>query len=221
MIRRIKVVKTFAICDKTKDIAKSATGDNFMKTTRNSVTAKGKTMGKILALSFSALSALIFTDAAAPNIFTPAASAQAPEAIATFRDWSIFVKDVDGDRICFAATEAKNKQPTNVRHGDVFFLVATWRSGAATNQPSLMTGYPLKSSPEPVLRIGGDRWEMYTSENEAFIESDSDETRLVTAMRRGADMRVSAVSTRGTATSYVISLRGISAALDRTRAECQ
>jgi len=155
------------------------------------------------------------------TVMTPAATAQAPEAVATFRDWSVFVKDISNDRICFAATEAKNKQPTNVKHGDVFFLVASWRSGAATNQPSLMTGYPLKQSPEPVLRIGADRWEMYTSENEGFIERDSDETRLINAMRRGADMRVSAVSSRGTATSYVISLRGISAALDRVKTVCK
>ena len=149
------------------------------------------------------------------------AQAQTPESIATFRDWSVFVKDIAGDKICFAATEARNKQPTNVNHGDVFFLVATWKSGAATNQPSLMTGYNSKESPEPTLRIGADRWEMYSSENEAFIESDSDERRLVTAMRRGADMRVSATSVRGTATSYTISLRGISAALDRVKSACQ
>lgn len=155
-------------------------------------------------------------------IITPlSANAQTPEAVATFRDWSVFVKESNGDKICFAATEAKNKRPTNVNHGDVFFMVASWKSGAATNQPSLMTGYNLKNAPEPLLRIGADRWEMYTSENEAFIESDRDEQRLVAAMRRGADMRVSAVSQRGTATSYTISLRGISAALDRVRAVCR
>lgn len=149
------------------------------------------------------------------------AMAQSPEAVATFRDWSVFVKDVSGDKICFAATEARNKQPSSLNHGDVFFLVATWQSGAATNQPSFMTGYTLKDSPEPSLRIGSDRWEMYASENEAFIESDSDERRLITAMRRGADMRVSAVSSRGNATSYTISLRGISAALDRVKTACR
>ena len=65
-----------------------------------------------------------------------------------------------------------------------------------------------------------DKWEMYSSENEAFIETSSEEQRLINAMRRGADMRVSAVSQRGTATSYVISLRGVSAALDRVAQEC-
>lgn len=149
------------------------------------------------------------------------AAAQQPEARATFRDWSVFVREVDGDKICFAATEATDKSPKSVNHGDVFFLIATWKSGAAKEQPSLMTGYELNAKPEPTLRIGSDKWDMYASENEAFIEASSEEQRLIRAMRQGADMRISAVSQRGTATSYVISLLGVSAALDRAKEECR
>lgn len=165
----------------------------------------------VLAL-FSALTA---------GIVGMSASAQQPEAKATYRDWSVFVRETDGDKVCFAATEAADKSPKSVNHGDVFFLIATWQSGAAKEQPSLMTGYTLNARPEPSLRIGSDRWEMYASENEAFIEAASEESRLIRAMRQGADMRVSAVSQRGTATNYIISLRGVSAALDRAAQECQ
>jgi len=146
--------------------------------------------------------------------------AQTPRAVATFKDWSVFVRNVDGEKICFAAAEASDKSPKSVNHGDVFFLVATWASGAAAEQPSLMTGYAIDQKPEPNIRIGSDKWDMYSSENEAFIESNDEEQRLLRAMRRGADMRVSAVSTRGTATSYVVSLRGVTAALDRVKREC-
>ena len=149
------------------------------------------------------------------------AVAQEPQAVATYKDWSVFVRDVNGEKICFAATEATDKSPKSVNHGDIFFLVSSWKSGAATNQPSLMTGYPLNAAPEPTLRVGSDKWDMYVSENEAFIEQTAEEERLVRAMRRGADMRVSAVSQRGTATSYIISLRGITAALERVSTECR
>lgn len=166
---------------------------------------------KLFTAVFAGLSALAAT----------AASAQQPEAKATYKDWSVFVREANGDRICFAATEATDKSPKSVNHGDIFFLIASWKSGAAKEQPSLMTGYNLNAKPEPTLRIGSDKWEMYVSDNEAFIEASAEEGRLVRAMRRGADMRVSAVSQRGTATSYVISLRGVSAALDRAAAECR
>lgn len=158
---------------------------------------------------------------AAATALPTAGQAQDPKAVATMKDWSVFVRDVDGDKICFAATEAKDKSPKSVNHGDIFFLIATWKSGAASEQPSLMTGYQLTAAPEPTLRIGSDKWTMYADENEAFIEAKSEEERLIRAMRRGADMRVSAVSSRGTATNYVISLQGVSAALDRATAECR
>jgi len=149
------------------------------------------------------------------------ASAAEPVPVATFKDWSVFVREIEGDRICFAATAAKDKSPKSVNHGDVFLIVASWKSGAATNQPSLMTGYNLKEAPAPTLRVGADKWDMYVSENEAFIESAKAEASLVNAMRRGADLRVSAMSSRGTATSYMMSLQGITAALDRVAQSCK
>ncbi|MBI1392698.1 MAG: hypothetical protein GC152_08160 [Alphaproteobacteria bacterium] len=150
---------------------------------------------------------------------TPAA-AEEPQAVATYRDWSVFVREVNGEKICFAATEAKEKSPSSVRHGNIFFLIANWASGAAKNQPSLMTGYNLKDAPAPTVRIGSEKWTMFSSENEAFVEGADDERSLLSAMRRGADMRISAVSSRGTATNYVISLRGLTKAVERAEEAC-
>jgi len=144
-----------------------------------------------------------------------------PQALATFKSWSVFVHDTGSDRICFAAAEASDKSPKTVNHGDIFFLVASWKSGAASNQPSFRVGYNLQVSPPPTIRIGSEKWDMYVSDNEAFIESAAAEQSLINAMRKGADMKISAMSSRGTATSYVVSLSGISAALDRARDACR
>lgn len=150
----------------------------------------------------------------------PAAAAQ-PSPIATFRSWDVFAREIDGDRICFAATVAQDKSPKSVNHGDIFFMVASWKSGAATNQPSFMAGYNLKDAPAPTVRVGAEKWSMYADQNEAFIESAKDEQALIAAMRKGATMQVTAVSGRGTATSYAFSLSGVSAALDRMRDACK
>lgn len=145
----------------------------------------------------------------------------APEALATFKDWSVFVHDAETDRICFAAAEASDKSPKSVNHGDIFFLVATWKSGAATNQPSFRVGYNLQDASSPTIRIGSEKFDMYVAENEGFIESAAAEQKLVNAMRKGADMKISAMSSRGTATNYVVSLSGVSAALDRAAEACR
>lgn len=154
------------------------------------------------------------------SVLVSAAVAE-PAPVATFKDWSVFVQETGTDRICFAAAEASDKSPKSVNHGDIFFLVASWKSGAATNQPSFRVGYNLQEASSPTVRIGSEKWDMYVSENEAFIESAASEQSLVSAMRKGADMKIGAMSSRGTATSYVVSLSGVSAALDRAKEACR
>ncbi len=149
------------------------------------------------------------------------ASAAEPQSVAVFKDWTVMVQDTGADRVCFAVAEASDKTPKSVNHGEVFFMVSTWKSGVAANQPSFRSGYNLKEAPAPAIRIGSQKFDAYVSDNEAFIESAATEQALVAAMREGADMRVAATSGRGTATNYVFSLNGVSAALDRARDACK
>lgn len=150
-----------------------------------------------------------------------AAEANEPRLQATFGDWQTYTRVEGGQRICYVLTKPKSKSPGNVNHGDVYFMVASWQSGAATEQPSLLAGYPLKTINPPTARVGNTRVPMYVSQNEAFVESDNDERRLVRSMRKGSTMRVEAVSQRGTATSYSFSLKGITAALGRAQDACR
>lgn len=150
----------------------------------------------------------------------PAAFAADPQTVALFKDWTVMVQETASDKVCFIVAEAQDKAPKSVNHGEIFFMVATWKSGAASGQPSFRAGYNLKDAPAPVIRIGSQTWDMYVSDNESFVESAAAEKAIVAAMRQGADMRVSATSGRGTATAYVFSLSGVSAALDRATEAC-
>ena len=148
-------------------------------------------------------------------------AAAAPEQVATYKDWFVYTNGSGADRVCYAVTTPKDKSPARAAHGDVYVMIATWANGAATEQPSFMAGYPLRDAPSPEVRIGASRFEMFGAGNEGFVEASEDEERLVAAMRRGADMRLSAMSERGTATDYTFSLLGVSSALDRAAKACQ
>ena len=160
--------------------------------------------------------------AAALAALASAAAAQTrPEPIATYRDWNVFKLDTGDDVVCFAVSEPKDRAPKNVEHGDIFMIVSTWASGAAVNQPSFKAGFNFRPRSKPVIRVGSDRFEMYPSDNEAFIEESAEERRLINAMKRGADMVVQAVSARGTPVTYEVSLLGVTAALNRVQSECE
>lgn len=152
---------------------------------------------------------------------TMSVASAAPEQVATYKDWFVYTNGEGADRVCYAVTTPKDRSPVAAAHGDVYVMIATWANGAASEQPSFMAGYPLRDAPDPEVRIGSSRFSMFSAGNEGFVESTEDEERLVAAMRRGADMRLSAMSERGTATDYTFSLLGVSSALDRAAKACR
>ena len=149
----------------------------------------------------------------------PALAAE-PKLEGTYGDWAAYSRAEGGDKICYVISEPQKKVPSSVRHGDIFFMVSNWKSGQANEQPSLMAGYPLKVTSPPTAIVGSSRTRMYVSQNEAFIKDTSDERSLVKKMRAGANMRVSAMSSRGTAVSYDFSLKGVTAALSKAKTSC-
>lgn len=135
--------------------------------------------------------------------------------------WRVFTRGEGSERYCYAVSRPSESLPSNVTHGDVFFFVASWASGAAREQPSFMAGYSLRPDSPPRARVGSDRFTMYVSRNEGFVELERDATRLVNAMRQGSSMRVEATSDRGTATVYEFSLLGATAALRQVNDLCR
>ncbi len=134
--------------------------------------------------------------------------------------WAVYTVQLEGDFVCYASTPPEDAAPLSTDHGDVAFMVATWRSGAAREQPMLSVGYPLRLGAPTSARIGSDRFRMFTDGTEAFVESDQDEPRLVRAMERGYSMRVETVSNDGTQTTYEFSLQGVTAALRAVQEAC-
>ena len=148
------------------------------------------------------------------------AHAAEPKLEGTFTDWTVYSRAEGGDKICYAISQPKSKSPSSVNHGDIYFMVSNWRSGAAKEQPSFLAGYSLKKTRAPEARVGSAKYNMFVSENEGFFESNSDERALVSKMRAGATMNVKAVSARGTNVNYSFSLKGITAALRKAKASC-
>jgi invasion protein IalB len=152
--------------------------------------------------------------------FTIACASAEPVAVGKFRDWSVFTEKSGNDTLCYAATPATSKSPRKATHGDVWFYVTSWKSGAAKNQPSLKAGYAFDASREHKARIGRSAWALFASGREVFAD-DGDDASIVAALRKGESLKVEARSERGTNTAYDFSLNGSSAAIDKALASCR
>lgn len=148
------------------------------------------------------------------------ASAAEVKAVGRYKDWRVFTQTAGKDTVCFAAVAASDKAPKNASHGEVNFYVATWKSGSASNQPSLKVGYQLRTDLAPQAIVDRERFAMYAAGPEAFV-SDDRENALVAALQKGSELRVEAASVKEARTAYHFSLKGSREAIDKARSLCR
>jgi hypothetical protein len=142
------------------------------------------------------------------------AVAQTPTRIGEFNDWGAFSYSSAGGKVCYALSVPTGKKPSNVDHGDNFFLVTQRAKQNVTYEPQFMAGYTLRESSKVTVTIDGQSFTFFTKDNSAWVENAAQEPALVSAMKAGSKMTVKAVSRRGTDTTYEYSLSGVTAALN-------
>jgi hypothetical protein len=110
-------------------------------------------------------------------------------------------------------TVPTDKQPPTLDHGDMFFFVSQRPGQQVSYEPQFIAGYNFQENSKVTVTVGDKSFSMFTRGKSAWVENAAEEPVLIAAMKGGADMKVEAKSGRGNATSYVFSLKGISAAL--------
>lgn len=169
--------------------------------------------------------ALVF---AALAIATPASPALAqadeqPTLVQQFGDWGVYTGVNAGSKVCFALSQPVSAEtdPPNRARGQIYMFVSTRPADNVRNEVSIIIGYPFRQDSEAIAEIGNTKFIMQTQGDNAWLQNPAEEGQLVDAMRRGANMVITGVSSRGTTTTDRYSLSGISAALDRIGQECQ
>jgi hypothetical protein len=136
-----------------------------------------------------------------------------------FKDWSAYAA-TGSPKVCFAVSKPTSSTPKNVKRGPIFFYISQWPADKVVNEISVKMGYPFSEGAKATLTIGGAKFDLFTKDEGAFVEKPEMETKIVEAMKTGNTMKIEGKSLRGTATSDVYSLNGLSDALDRAAKEC-
>jgi len=161
--------------------------------------------------------------AAKPEAATAAVGAE-PTLIGQFGTWGAYTATApNGRKVCFAlAKPASSKtNPPNRPRDPAYAFVSTRPAEKVVNEVSVMIGYALKPGSESTLEVGGASYAMYTQGDGLWIKNAAEEERMVDAMRKAADATVKGVSAKGTETTDVFSLKGLSQALDRLAQDCR
>ena len=103
----------------------------------------------------------------------------------------------------------------------LFRSVSTRPSEKVKNEISVIVGYPQKAGIDASAAIGSSNYVMYTQNDGAWVKNAAEETQMVDAMKKGADLVIKSESGRGTKTTDTYSLKGVAEALDKVAAECK
>ena len=158
-----------------------------------------------------------------PKAIAAMAGGAEPTLIGQFGTWGAYTATPNGKRVCFALAKPTSSKtnPPNRPRDPAYAFVSTRPAEKVVNEVSIMIGYAVKPGSESTLEVGGGSYAMYTQGDGLWIKNAAEEERMVDAMRKAADATVKGVSAKGTETTDVFSLKGLSQALDRLGQDCR
>jgi hypothetical protein len=154
---------------------------------------------------------------------TAAAGGAEPALIGQYGTWGAYTATPNGRKVCFALAKPSSSKtnPPNRPRDPAYAFVSTRPAEKVFNEVSIMIGYALKPGSESSLEVGGASYAMYTQGDGLWIKNAAEEEQMVSAMRKSAEVVVKGVSAKGTETTDVFSLKGLSQALDRLAQDCK
>lgn len=171
----------------------------------------GKTFGCVFGLV-----ALMATAALAQD--------QSTNRVAAKTDWSVFVEDNPTE--CWGVSTPKETVNSRdgrvvaVNRGQTLLMVFYRPSAGAKGQVAFTGGYPFASGSTVNMNISGNTFELFTEGEWAWPATTDDDSKIITAMKRGANAVMTARSGRGTNTKDTFSLLGFTAAVEDAAKRC-
>lgn len=146
-----------------------------------------------------------------------------PTLVGQFGVWGAYVAAPGGKKTCFvlASPASSATNPPDRPRDPIYAFISTRPGEKVRDEVSITVGYPLNPSSPASIEVAGTSYNMYAEGDGLWIRNATEEARLVEALRKSAEAVVKGVSTRGTQTTDVFSLRGVTQALDRVAQECR
>lgn len=164
-------------------------------------------LGPLLALALTVL-------LAAPQ------PADARELLDRYDAWEAFSHGEGNERMCFIASVPTRDQGNYNQRGEIQASVTHLPNINVRDEFSIAAGYEYRDGSEVEVRIGGNKYYLFTQGENAWARDKETDEAIIRAMRRGRTMRVRGVSWRGTRTTDTYSLIGFTDAYDRALRAC-
>ncbi len=153
------------------------------------------------------------------QIVPAVAQTPVPKLISSHRDWTVYEITDSRGRVCYLASEPVKQSGNYSKRDNPAVLVVRLPGKSQSEYVSVHPGYPYKKASTVELKVGGRGFDLFTDGEQAFSR-DSDDDKVIAAMKAGATMTVRGTSMKGTFSLDTYSLNGISAAYEAMLAAC-
>ena len=169
--------------------------------------------------SFLSFAIVLFAFGAAVSAAAVSAAA-ADKVLGLYGDWGAQTFTEGKNTGCSMWSQPTKGEGKYKQRGPVYAYVTHRPWDKRVNEVSIASGYAFKKDSTVQIRIGGEKFTLFTDGETAWSRSAKDDKQLVDAMRRGNSMAVSGVSSKGTQTTDSYSLTGFTKAYEAIGKAC-
>lgn len=173
-----------------------------------------------MRVPFWILASAVLVSMGTSGFLAAPAYASEPRPIATHGEWSAYVFEESGGKVCYMAARPKSDEGDYQKRGDIFAHITHRPASGVKDVFSYLAGYTYKKDSRVTLKIDGKSFGLFTDGETAWADDSATDSAISRAIRGGSRMVVAGTSSRGTPTTDTFSLKGSSKAYDLISREC-
>lgn len=156
---------------------------------------------------------------AAMLAITPAYAQSTSEPESIHKDWEAHTHGSGSQKQCFMTSTPKQLKGEYDRNNRGQTRVYVTHRNGSRNEISTYAGYRYRDQSEVIFKIDGKTYKLYIDGNYAWAY-ENDASKMIAAMRRGKELIVTGISSRGNKTIDIYSLSGFTAAYKAINTLC-
>lgn len=156
---------------------------------------------------------------AAMFAIAPAHAQSSSDPKSTHNDWEAHVYGKGTNKQCFITSIPKQLKGEYDRNNRGQTRVYVTHRISSRNEISTYAGYRYRDQSEVIFNIDGKTYKLYIDGNYAWAY-ENDASKMIAAMRRGKQLTVTGISSRGNKTIDIYSLSGFTAAYNAINTLC-
>ncbi len=160
---------------------------------------------------------------AAAGVFwfaVPHAHAEDVSKLATLIDWALYTDGKSPHKFCFVTSEPKSSEPADTAREAPRLYISAWPAEGIKSEISVRLGFPPKKASEILASVAPASFKLFAADERAYVQDQTQELKLVEAMKKGSKLTVSATTATGTAINDTYSLAGLGQALQELQKTC-